>query len=309
MRLPLGSHRRSAQLKLGMNASMTESHAPETKRPSAALLHRIFETSLDLILVTDRQGNIIQVNPICYEILGYRPDEMIGHEARNFLYPPDLDATREEMRRARKTHSIQRFNCRYVHKGGDVVTLNWTGIWGAPEQRHFFIGRDVSHLQTIEKLNDIQQQLEDLNRTTASNWFFFGTKTSEVYTIEIAMILCSLWAYHALSAMPGNYFALTNNLQVVEILQNQTQFWAYFALMAALIKMLGFALKLTEGKPGIVFTLRTIGLSMSGVFWSLMGIGVLYGNPDTLFGFVGLIFGLVAWLFVLQIGRRYRLHA
>src|SRR6185503_5241430 len=36
---------------------------------------RIFETTLDLILVVDRQGNIIQVSPSVHALLGYRPEE------------------------------------------------------------------------------------------------------------------------------------------------------------------------------------------------------------------------------------------
>jgi PAS domain-containing protein len=38
---------------------------------------RLFETSLDLILITDRRGNLIRVSPSSAAILGYSADEMI----------------------------------------------------------------------------------------------------------------------------------------------------------------------------------------------------------------------------------------
>ena len=62
---------------------------------------RIFKTSLDLILVTDRRGWFIRVSPSSEAILGYRPDEMIGHVGVDFIHPDDLERTREEMRAAR----------------------------------------------------------------------------------------------------------------------------------------------------------------------------------------------------------------
>src|SRR5438270_4132264 len=58
------------------------------------LNERIVETSLDLILVVDRQGTFKQVNPSALSILGYRPSEMVGRSAVDFLYPDDLENTR-----------------------------------------------------------------------------------------------------------------------------------------------------------------------------------------------------------------------
>src|SRR5258708_102089 len=42
---------------------------------------RIFETSQDLILVTDPKGVLVQVSPSSASILGYLPEEMIDHSA------------------------------------------------------------------------------------------------------------------------------------------------------------------------------------------------------------------------------------
>ena len=105
---------------------------------------RIFETSLDLILVVDRQGVLLRVSPSALTILGYEPCEMVRHIATEFLYPPDLDNTRNEMRLARRGRLTRNFECRYVHKNGRVVPLSWMGVWSDLEQQFFFIGRDIS---------------------------------------------------------------------------------------------------------------------------------------------------------------------
>src|ERR1700722_12794992 len=75
-----------------------------------AINQRIFETSLDLILVVDKRGLIIRVSPGSQAILGYHPNEMVGH----------VDNTREEMRRARRGRETRHFECRYVHKLGQA---------------------------------------------------------------------------------------------------------------------------------------------------------------------------------------------
>ena len=112
---------------------------------------RLFETSLDLIFITDRRGQFIRVSPSSLATLGYAPEEMIGRSAREFIYPDDLDSTRSEMRLARAGRETRNFETRYVHKNGRVVTLAWSGIWSEPEQKHFFFGRDMTERKIAEK--------------------------------------------------------------------------------------------------------------------------------------------------------------
>ncbi|HEX3972532.1 MAG TPA: PAS domain S-box protein [Stellaceae bacterium] len=134
--------------------------ARQIAREHSALEHeielhrRIFETSLDLILVTDRKGQFIEVSPSAGAVLGYEPSHMIGHWGSEFIYPDDLDSTRNEMRLARRGHNTRNFECRYVHKDGHTVTLTWTGVWSEEEAKHFFIGRDMT----------VQKQLQNAQR-------------------------------------------------------------------------------------------------------------------------------------------------
>ena len=70
---------------------------------------RLFETSLDLIVVTDRNGTVIRVSPSCAAILGYLPEQMAGHSGAEFIHPDDLEPTRNEMRAARRGEETQNF--------------------------------------------------------------------------------------------------------------------------------------------------------------------------------------------------------
>src|SRR5665213_2624795 len=118
--------------------------------------HLIFETSLDLILIVDRQGKFLQVSPSSEAILGYRPEEMTGHIGIEFIYPDDLERTQNEMRMARRGQEMRYFECRYLHKDGRVVSLAWSGVWAEQQQQHFFIGRDMTE----------RKRLEDAERST-----------------------------------------------------------------------------------------------------------------------------------------------
>ncbi len=112
---------------------------------------RLFETSLDLILVTDRKGIFGRVSPSSLATIGYRPDEMIGHSGAEFIYPEDLEATRREMQLARRGQHMRNFETRYVHKSGRIVPLAWSGVWSEPEQKHFFFGRDMTERKAAEE--------------------------------------------------------------------------------------------------------------------------------------------------------------
>jgi PAS domain S-box-containing protein len=127
---------------------------------------RIFETSQDLILVTDTRGNFVQVSPSSMTILGYEPAEMIGHSAVEFIHPDDLDSTRQEMRTARRGRHMRNFETRYLHKEGHAVTLTWMGAWSEPVKRHFFVGRDLTEKQAAEAQFRQAQKMEAVGQLT-----------------------------------------------------------------------------------------------------------------------------------------------
>jgi PAS domain S-box-containing protein len=120
---------------------------------------RIFETSQDLILVTDTKGDLVQVSPSSETILGYPPEEMIGRNASEFLHPDDLEKSRKAMLAARRGHRMNNADSRYIHKDGRIVTLSWMGRWSEPVQRHFYIGRDMTESRLAQETLRESEQL------------------------------------------------------------------------------------------------------------------------------------------------------
>jgi PAS domain S-box-containing protein len=137
-----------------------------TRREAAEERQRVFETSHDLILVSDAAGNFVQVSPSSATILGYEPAEMIGRSAVEFIHPDDLENARNEMRSARRGLQKRSFETRYVHKEGHPVSLNWSGSWSEPVERHFFIGRDLTEKQAAEAQMRQAQKMDAIGQLT-----------------------------------------------------------------------------------------------------------------------------------------------
>jgi len=155
-----------------IGASKIARDITENKRTEKALgreieeRQRIFETSQDLIMVTDTRGNFVQVSPSVVMILGYRPDEMVGQTAVNFVHPDDLESTRQEMRAARQGRQKRNFETRFRHKDGHLVALNLMGTWSEPVRRHFFVGRDLTEQRAAEAQIRQAQKMDAIGQLT-----------------------------------------------------------------------------------------------------------------------------------------------
>ncbi|TMJ01877.1 MAG: PAS domain S-box protein [Alphaproteobacteria bacterium] len=136
------------------------------REATRSINQRIFDTSLDLILVVDQRGEFLRVSPSSAGILGYAPDDMIGRNAQEFVHPDDLDVTRENMRRARRGRLKRNFECRYIDRNGRAVPLVWTGIWSEPDGQYFFIGRDMTERVALESQLRQAQKMEAVGQLT-----------------------------------------------------------------------------------------------------------------------------------------------
>ena len=113
---------------------------------------RIFETSQDLILVTNAMGILVQVSPSSAAILGYSPEEMLGRSALDFTYAEDIERANQEARAEGQGRQTRNYISRCVHKDGRIVTLSWMGTWSAPVRRFFYIGRDMTESHKAQEV-------------------------------------------------------------------------------------------------------------------------------------------------------------
>lgn len=124
--------------------------------------------------------------------------------------------------------------------------------------------------------------------------FWVGT---EPYLVEVYLSVASLWAAFVLFTPPSNFASFPMSFALVESIQGQESAWATMALVGAILKIIGLAIRLLLPLRMTVtsYLMRSMGLAFSGFFWMLMGVSALVGNPDSLFSIWGPLTALAAW--------------
>lgn len=75
---------------MGFGIDITDRKKIEIARQESEALFRLLaENSTDMITKHDEHGNYLYVSPSCKTMLGYDPEELIGHSAFEFIHPDD----------------------------------------------------------------------------------------------------------------------------------------------------------------------------------------------------------------------------
>lgn len=111
----------------------------------------MWDTAPDLMLIIDFEGVFRRVNPAWTRLLGYVPDELVGHHVNEFVLAEDHAETVDAYTEAAEG-GLPRIVNRYRHKNGSTRWISWTA---APSGKlTYATGRDI----TVER--ERQAELE-----------------------------------------------------------------------------------------------------------------------------------------------------
>ena len=96
--------------------AMTQS----TEKPSNAL-----KLSRELLVDASADGTILEVNSAWSRVLGWTDPEIRGKSFYDLVHPDDLQAMRQEMRRAAQSDEIAAFVTRHRHRDGSYRWISW----------------------------------------------------------------------------------------------------------------------------------------------------------------------------------------
>ncbi|OPX74132.1 MAG: putative diguanylate cyclase [Methanoregulaceae archaeon PtaB.Bin152] len=128
----------------------------------------VAERSSDLIILTDESGRSIYASPSAGRILGYRPEEIVGRTAFDFVDPASIERVREAVTRNQEGNSMENLEVRVRKRDGlfsilecSVTPIFKSGVMGGMQ----VIGRDVTERKAAEaRIKELIKVQDDLLR-------------------------------------------------------------------------------------------------------------------------------------------------
>ena len=93
---------------------------------SEARFRLLAEYSTDMISRHDPEGAFLYVSPACHSLLGYRPEELVGRSAFDFLHSEDIPSLQYTSEFFREHHSAYTISFRMRTKDGTYAWLETT---------------------------------------------------------------------------------------------------------------------------------------------------------------------------------------
>jgi PAS domain S-box-containing protein len=115
----IDDERRTSNSLAKLNATLEQRVAEE-----AAERDRLWQTSQDLLVVVDPDGTFKSANPAWETVLGWQPDEVIGKNHLDFVYPEDRPNSQVAFDEA-LVAPLPAFENRCLHKDGSFRWISW----------------------------------------------------------------------------------------------------------------------------------------------------------------------------------------
>ena len=129
-------------------AKLKEIEVEETKNK----LDKILDSSLDIICTVDESGIYTSVSSACYQILGYRPEEMIGRHYTEFVFKEDYHSTQQARSTIMGGTSMTNFENKLISKSGKIIHVIWSANWDFSDKIMYCIARDATDIKKQEAL-------------------------------------------------------------------------------------------------------------------------------------------------------------
>lgn len=114
-------------------------------------LSSFIDLLLDAICVVDKTGHFEFVSSGAERIFGYTPDEMIGMQMLDLVFPDDRERTLATANDIMAGRFKVDFENRYVRKDGKIVDILWSARWSEDHQQRVAVARDITTRKNAER--------------------------------------------------------------------------------------------------------------------------------------------------------------
>lgn len=116
-----------------------------------------FKKGLDMMMIADGNGSIININSKFCEVLGYNEDDMVGKNFHEYIHPDDIKSTKyieKKMTSGDKaTNKVFNFTNRYRHKSGSYIYISWRCIYSDESEKYYATATDNKNVDFISKIS------------------------------------------------------------------------------------------------------------------------------------------------------------
>lgn len=143
-------------------------------KKSESRFNKFFNLSADIIVITDVNRHVIQINSAFERILGYKTEDIIGAQLSQLIHPDDLAVSVKKRELLSDNTVVSNFENRMIAKDGSIVWLSWSFVLLSEEQAIFSMARDMTEAKKQEKIISDQKlkmanvsKMNSLNRMAA----------------------------------------------------------------------------------------------------------------------------------------------
>jgi len=159
----------------------------ERARKSDALFQLIAQNTSDWIATADLNGVYQYVSPACANMFGYRPEELVGRRALDFVHPEDQSVVENEIASASgQSRETVRLTYRHRHKDEShrwveaQVTILKDPVTGAPADMLQIIRDVTDRMKAEERVRTEQERLAEAQRIAHLGSWELEVGTGEV---------------------------------------------------------------------------------------------------------------------------------
>ena len=128
--------------------------------------NRMWQLSLDMMVVTRNDGVITAVNPSWTTILGWTEQESIGRVAAELAHPDEAEFVGRALAQLREGRPISRFESRNRCKDGSYRRVAWTAVPG--DGYVYSVGRDITaEKENLQAMREMEESLRQSQKMQA----------------------------------------------------------------------------------------------------------------------------------------------
>ncbi|MBY0546327.1 MAG: PAS domain-containing sensor histidine kinase [Candidatus Obscuribacterales bacterium] len=146
----------------GKSLSASGSAPPELARSFAKLSSMVSEirrneqavinNALDVICTVDENNRFAMINPSSLRVLGYKPEELIGHKIQEFIADGNDNDQIGMLVGTSKSMAKVSVETQWRKKDGSLVSLLWSAYWSSGSETLFCVVHDITDRKIAEQI-------------------------------------------------------------------------------------------------------------------------------------------------------------